>query len=384
MATEIIRETPAPKAFWAVAVFYVIIGFEFFYMAGPFAVYFYSVYGPGLRFFNNSSTLAWLTGLFLPHIAAETTSPLLNWRNTIGAAFAIIGFLGFSLGAVQVYYHKLTRKKAVTGGIYSLVRHPQYASLMLCGLGLLILWPRYMVLLSFTAMIFVYYFLAKYEEGECKRKFGGAYQIYKDRTTMFLPFRLSLWTGRSLLPQRKWLRGLTILMLFGLISVLAVAGANGLKLWSVNSLYGLFSPEQAFISVAKIESETLERLVRIALDHSEVKKRIEGQGRSQNKKFINYIIPAQWYVSEIPMNRVESAVGGHYHPKRYNHDLQRIVFTRAELMPEIEATGRDILLRTVRNQPLLEVVVDLRRNQVVGYKDPPAGRKYDGIPVPLF
>ncbi len=41
------------RTFWALAIFYMLIAFEFFYMAGPFAIYFYSVYGPGLNFINN-------------------------------------------------------------------------------------------------------------------------------------------------------------------------------------------------------------------------------------------------------------------------------------------------------------------------------------------
>lgn len=38
----------ARRALWASSVFYVLIAFEFFYMASPFAAYFYAVYGPGL------------------------------------------------------------------------------------------------------------------------------------------------------------------------------------------------------------------------------------------------------------------------------------------------------------------------------------------------
>jgi hypothetical protein len=41
------------KYFWIGSAFYLLIGFEFFYMVSPFAVYFYSVYGPGLTFINS-------------------------------------------------------------------------------------------------------------------------------------------------------------------------------------------------------------------------------------------------------------------------------------------------------------------------------------------
>jgi len=38
---------------WAALGFYSLIGFEFLYMASPFAAYFYSVYSPALDFLDN-------------------------------------------------------------------------------------------------------------------------------------------------------------------------------------------------------------------------------------------------------------------------------------------------------------------------------------------
>ena len=181
------------RTFWTVAAFYLLIAFEFFYMASPFAVYFYSVYGPGLNFMNNSPVLAWLSSIFLPHVVLETKSWLLNIHNEIGAVLFILGLLAFGYGAVQVYYHKLAKKGAVTGGAYNFIRHPQYASLALSSfVRLLIMWPRYIVLLLFITMLFAYYFLAKVEENECERKFGASYLDYKNKTGMFLPFPCSL------------------------------------------------------------------------------------------------------------------------------------------------------------------------------------------------
>jgi hypothetical protein len=58
----------ATKEFLAAALFYLVITLEFIYMASPFATYFYSVYGPGLNFINDSSTLFWLSSMFLRSI----------------------------------------------------------------------------------------------------------------------------------------------------------------------------------------------------------------------------------------------------------------------------------------------------------------------------
>ena len=64
----------ARRALWASGVFYALIAFEFFYMASPFAAYFYGVYGPGLDWLEGSETTSWLIRFFMPHLVEETTS----------------------------------------------------------------------------------------------------------------------------------------------------------------------------------------------------------------------------------------------------------------------------------------------------------------------
>ena len=150
------------------------------------------MYAPGLNWLNNNPLLAWLSSFFLPHIVVETASPLVNLHNIVGGVLAAGGLLAFCVGASQVYYHKLARKGAVTGGIYNFIRHPQYAALIVSGFGMLLLWPRHMALIMFVAMLFVYYFLARVEERECEEKFGPSYMDYKNKTHMFLPFRAPL------------------------------------------------------------------------------------------------------------------------------------------------------------------------------------------------
>ena len=70
------------RAFWAVATFYLLVAFEFFYMASPFALYFYSVYRPGLGFISATPALSWLSFFFLPHIVVETSSPLIDLKSS--------------------------------------------------------------------------------------------------------------------------------------------------------------------------------------------------------------------------------------------------------------------------------------------------------------
>jgi len=146
------EKEPSKKTFWAIWVFYLLIAFEIIYMISPFGIYYYSVYGRGLNFLNDNSSTAWLSSFFLPHIV-ETSSLVLNTHKDVGWMLAIIGFLAFCIGAGQIYYYKFAKKGAVTGGIYNIMRHPQYISLAICSFGLLLFWPRYLVLIMFITML---------------------------------------------------------------------------------------------------------------------------------------------------------------------------------------------------------------------------------------
>jgi protein-S-isoprenylcysteine O-methyltransferase Ste14 len=367
-----------------VVVFYLLIAFEFFYMASPFAVYFYSVYGPGLNFINNSRVLVWLSSTFLPHIVSETSSVLLDLLSVVGAILAAIGVLAFGVGAGQVYYHKLARKGAVTGGVYNIIRHPQYASLALCSFGLLLLWPRYIVLVSFVTMLFAYYFLAKAEERECEEKFGLSYVEYKRQTSMFLPFRLPLADKLPCLPHSGLTRYLSVLGLWMVTCGLGVGLATGLRGLALDSLYGLYTQDAAYVSVGKAEQDRLVRIVAIAMADSDLQNLLTGNQKGSGEKFINYVLPSTWYVSEIPMKVVEGVTHGHHYPADYDETLYRIVFTRAELRAGQQAEGRDILLNAQARTPVVEVVVDLAQNKVIGIELPGETIKYEDVPVPVY
>ncbi len=385
MSTQIQTNSVTRKTFWTVTLFYILIAFEFFYMASPFATYFYSIYGPGLNFVNENPALAWLSSFFLPHIVVDTSSVLLGLLEPIGIGIAVFGFSAFCIGAIQVYYCKLTKKGAATGGLYNLIRHPQYASLMICGFGLLLFWPRIIVLLAFIAMLFVYYFLAKYEERECEERFGQSYIDYKNKTNMFLPFKIP-GTNRlpGFLPKSGLRRYLAIAGLYLLVAWVSVVMANELRDYTLKSLYTFYTKEAAYISVAKLDRDHLERIVSIALADKEVQNKLGNSNEDKSRKYLNYVIPTEWYVSEIPMKRASAVKGGHYHPAGYDKNLVKIVFTKVDLRTEKEVEGKEIILNTIKRTPVAEVGVDLAKNKVIEIADPVKAMKYENIPVALY
>ena len=370
------------KSFWIVFAFYFLIAFEFFYMVSPFAIYFYSVYEPGLSFITKSTALGWLSTTFLPHFAAHSSSQLLKVVMFIGMILSVAGFVLFLAGAVQVYYAKLTRKKVVIGGVYRYIRHPQYAALAIAGFGLLILWPRYLVLISYITMLFFYYLLARAEEKECERKFGESYRRYLNSTGMFLPIRFKIIKPFKILP-----RPLGMVAGYIVFCVLGVTMAHQLRGWSLDQIYALYENDSVTISVTRLDKEEISELLTLAQNDSEVRYRLE-MAKNGPAKYLNYILPVDWSASEIPMNpvdkRVENPGGPHGYPLDKKIEKYKIVFTQAVQINGNHSTGKTIMSNTSTLIPLLEVVIDLPGRKVVEINDPVEDYRLRGIPLPLY
>jgi len=366
------------RSFWGALAFYFLIAFEFFYMAGPFAAYFYSVYAPVLNFFNRLPALAWLSSFFLPHAVRDTSSFFINSLEIAGIILAIAGFLSFCAGACQVYYHKIAKKGIVTGGIYNRVRHPQYASFIACSFGLLLLWPRYIVAILFVTMLFFYYLLAKVEEAECERKFGQSYIDFKNRTSMFLPIRLSFLPK---LPKQKGKRVIAMICLF-LLAVATILGfAKGLNTLAVDSLYATYTDRSANVALCRMSGERINEALSVALSDETVAADLAVF--DSETCFINYILPTEWFAAEIPMNGVEYTKG-HSSPSDYSPNLYKVIITKAEIRGGAEATGKEILTSVYMREPIIEVWVDLSTHSVIKVLDMPEEIKYQGIPVAVF
>jgi protein-S-isoprenylcysteine O-methyltransferase Ste14 len=129
---------------------------------------------------SNTPTAAWLPAFFLPHLATEIIP-------SVGGLIFFIGLIEFFVGAFQIYYAKFRRRGVVRRGLYARVRHPQYSFLALAGLGLLIVWPRFILLIIYVNMLWFYYLLARSEEERMRSRYADVYVGGDASTRMFLP-----------------------------------------------------------------------------------------------------------------------------------------------------------------------------------------------------
>jgi protein-S-isoprenylcysteine O-methyltransferase Ste14 len=163
-----------------------IMAFEVMIMISPFAFFFYSVFNPVFHWLGAYPATRWLTHFFLPHMILPPTHPLKVIR-IAGSVLFLAGSATFLVCALQVYLGKILKRGIACRGIYRLIRHPQYTALSAWGLGMAILWPRFIVLASLSVMFILYYFLARDEESRMISLHGESYRQYMRRTGMFLP-----------------------------------------------------------------------------------------------------------------------------------------------------------------------------------------------------
>ena len=369
------------KTSGAAILFYLLIGFEFLYMASPFAAFFYSVYRPGIEFIDKYPSIAWLTGFFLPHLVEDTKSPVINLLRPSGAFIAAAGLLAFIICASQVYYSKIFKKGIVTGGLYRYIRHPQYSAFIVCSFGLLILWPRYLALVMFITLLFFYYFLAKVEEKECERKFAGSYINYKNSTGMFLPFKIF---PSKLLSREKLslpVKIISVAFLYFSLTALSVLTADLLKKTSIDKLYTYNSGNAIYISVFKADEKKIRQIIELLENDKKISSIKQAD---KNTYCINYILPTGMYLSEIPMLKPENAPI-HVFTKNYPEDKIKVIFNKTVYNSRDKIQKDNLLFNTLSLDPVAEIWIDIDNNKIIKSIELIGNEvRYKNVPEPLF
>ena len=390
----------------SVAIVYLLIGLEIVIMISPFAAYFYAGYGPLLNALYAFPATAWLTGFFLPH-AVVSKSELLNFINGFGRTLFSLGIIAFLAGAFQIYSAKIRRKGVVTGILYRWIRHPQYLLLAIAGLGLLLFWPRFFILILYVSMLFVYYLLARHEEQQMLAKHGENYRAYMERTAMFLPgnpggklFRLLFGWSKS--------TGLALGLTYTLTLAFFIAAAFGLRSYTISETAIVEIPEKQLTAVSTTpqSDNSIENIVDIAFQDKELAASIQNFIDQGQKGFLVHIMPINYMMQGLfiqPDNsgmrkssrRSFGAVLGFMFPfaGHRNHQemkglmnggVMRLVFSQLTWPNGRYASFNEALAFTVKHLPLLLVDVDTRKRQVLNI-DKTALRNYWGsMPMPVF
>ncbi|NQT68100.1 MAG: isoprenylcysteine carboxylmethyltransferase family protein [Desulfobacteraceae bacterium] len=390
----------------SVTFLYLLIGLEIVIMISPFAGYFYAGYGPLLDFLYGIKTTAWLTGFFLPHAVASKNN-LLNFLNALGRSLFSLGLIAFLVGAVQVYTAKFRRKGIVSSMLYRWVRHPQYLFLAISGLGLLLFWPRFLILVLYISMLFVYYILARNEEDRMLKLHGDSYAAYMQRTAMFVPGE----------PGKKifrvffgWIKSptLALAVAYGVTLFFVLLAAFGLRHYTISQISTIYLPEKQItvVSILPRSDQAIKDTLDAAYEDSIIKSILSKYRQEGHKGFLVHLMPAQYMMQGLfvtPFNSEEKPIrksswrnvvgfifpflSHHNHQEmmgRMNNKDVRLVFSQLTWPDGKYATADKALNFSVKHLPLLKVDIDLEKNSVQEVEKTLQQNFWGQMPMPSF
>jgi protein-S-isoprenylcysteine O-methyltransferase Ste14 len=266
-------------------VLYFIIGFEILIMISPFAGLFYSVFTPFLLVLDKYPATRWLSAFYLPHMVVPPDD-FLKFIRVMGSVLFVAGIAVFIICAFQVYTNKFLKRGTALKGLYSIIRHPQYVGLVCAGIGLSILWPRFLTVVLWLVMIVLYYFLAKDEERRMLNEYPETYRSYMKRTGMFLPEKIE----RQIAPSSI----VGEMALFLLIATLTMGSVFFLRFYTIKHLPLWTSPNIVAMSLIPDDMQKMEHRMNDILSMPEIKTRLK-----DNEKYLVYFIPADYIMQGL-------------------------------------------------------------------------------------
>ncbi len=266
-------------------VLYFIIGFEILIMISPFAGLFYSVFTPFLLELVKYPATRWLSAFYLPHMVVPPDD-FLKFIRVMGSVLFVAGIAVFIVCAFQVYTNKFLKRGTALKGLYSIIRHPQYVGLVCAGIGLSILWPRFLTIVLWLVMIVLYYFLSKDEERRMMNGYPETYKAYMERTGMFLPKKIE----RPITPSSI----IGKISLFVLIAAFTIGSVFFLRYYTIKQLPLWTSPNIVALALIPDDTQKMERRMNELLSMPEIKTRLK-----DNEKYLVYFMPADYIMQGL-------------------------------------------------------------------------------------
>ena len=386
---------------WGTIVLYFIIAFEVLIMISPFAGFFYSIFNPVLLKIAAHPSTRWMSAFYLPHMILPADY-LLRAIRILGSILFVIGMGLFVICAVQVYGSKFMKKGAVQTGLYSVIRHPQYLSLGIAGMGLAILWPRILTVVLWTVMILVYYFLAKDEERRMLNAHRDTYELFMQRTGMFLPARIE-----KLISPSSVLGKIVVMVAFPNI---LIGGTFLLRSYTISHLtFWTGGGNVSALAILPEDGLKMEHRMAAILSLPDVQKKIQN-----NKHYLVYFLPVNYVMQGMiadtggdwklfeqhrtlgmiadwvfnPFGHLRD--GHHAMHGSMNQDsrgnlpdlTRRLIFLSVE---GVDAqTPSSLLSINALRVPEFMVDIDLHELQILKERDLPHGSGWGNVPTPVF
>jgi len=385
-------------------VLYFVIAFEVLIMISPFAGFFYSIFNPVLLKLASNPATRWLSAFYLPHMVLPQDG-FLQFVRVMGSVLFVLGMAVFLICAGQIYTAKFRKRGAVLGGLYSFIRHPQYVALCIAGLGLSILWPRFLTLVLWIVMAFVYYFLAKDEERRMLNAQEQTYRTYMSKAGMFLPRSME----KALTPSSPIAKVLFALAFAGIV----IGSAFLLRLYTISQLT-LWTKAGTVTALAILPEDgfKMDHRMNDILALKEVKERMQ-----DDKKYLVYFIPQDYIMQGMiadtggtwklyeqhhslsmitdwvfhPFRHLREghhAMHGDMHMEEHNSGgmdqgvVRRLIFLSIEDV-DVKSPA-DLFSINALRVPQFMVDVEVHNLKLLDVKDLPHGSGWGTVPTPVF
>lgn len=394
--------------FWTI-IAYCLIGVEIIIMISPFALYFYSIYGPVLQALASSPLTSWSTEFFLPHLVFPD-DPLIRGISLL-QVLMIVGLLLFALAAIPLYFGRFTGKGVVKRSFYGKIRHPQYLFLAISGFGLMLYWPRFIILIMYITMLFVYYILARNEEWRMQREQPEAYEQYMASTPMFFPGEPG---GRLYRRFFGWIKPkwLGISVVYCLTLTVAVLLAMGLRSHTVRTLPMVTAPDsRLLVSVFPRPDQEILAVYEAALGSAQVREGLQGQGANvayllpgdfflnallteEDRRFSDHMIERFPEILEWHQHRFSGGLGKFFRifynyvrtwsAVETDYEVERLIFIRVDDASGHPVPSTDIFKIGLQRRPVLLVDLEASGHAVRSVVITSDNHKWGLMPMPTF
>jgi hypothetical protein len=179
----------------------------------------------------------------------------------------------------------------------------------LWGAGLCILWPRFIVLTSFSIMLILYYFLARDEERRMAAQYGQSYSDYLQNTGMFLPRQIET---RCAFVLRLIPNGAIRFVMVPVLTVIVVLGC-GFVLRAI-TLHSLPLQSKGNLTLVSILPEDKHLDTNILNGISQA-----GAGLQSQNDYLGYVMPGDYIMQGMIADTGES-----FHLYKSHHSIAMI------------------------------------------------------------
>ncbi|MEJ2690998.1 MAG: methyltransferase, partial [Deltaproteobacteria bacterium] len=303
------------------------------------------------------------------------------------------------------------KKGVVQISFYRKIRHPQYLFLAISGFGLLLYWPRFLILIFFVTMCYVYYFLARNEEGRMEKEQPQEYKKYLQSTPMFLPGEPG---GKLFRFLFGWLRPkwAALLLSYAVVMALSLLVAFGLRQYTISVLPKVVSDKVEIIPVFPRPASEVTQIFQKA--RSAVLKTQFAE--DMNQVNMVYIMPGDFFLtalvtdenrrfSDDMIQRFPEILEWHQHrfrggPRKFfkifynfvsqlgtvdtNYDVERLIFMRVSTPAGALVPPGDTFDIGMRRHPIFLVDLDAYTYKVLNIAKTSENNKWGTVPMPTF